>query len=59
MVEVKPEILNEILTELKLIKKEIKNLKSKEEDLNEFVAYLEKENMLATKKDAKEVGLKI
>ena len=61
MVEVKNEILNQILFEITDLKKEIKSLKKNlySKDLGTFVDYLKENNELATDEEAKKVGLKL
>lgn len=61
MVEIEDNVLNEILFELKSLKKEIKLIKKelKEEDLSSFVNSLEENNLLSTSSEARKVGLKL
>ena len=61
MVEVKNEILNQILFEISDLKKEVRSLKKElySEDLSSFVNYLKENNELGTDEEAKKVGLKI
>lgn len=61
MVEVDNLVLNEILFELKSLKKEIKEIKEefKEENLKDFVENLNSSGELATKEEALKISLRI
>jgi len=49
--------LSEIYSEIKLLRKEVNELKK--EDLTHFVKSLKNNNLLATEKEAKEIGIEV
>lgn len=53
--------IDDVMNELKELKSEISDIKKtlEEEDLSDFVSLLQRKNLLASKEDAKNAGLKL